>query len=59
MGVTLQKSKDRLSLDIFPNWQNSVQIATLHMIGHALLSTNYNTLQYHLPWWSCGIVLAS
>ena len=29
------------------------------MIGHALLSTNLNTLQTHLPWWSCDIVLAS
>ena len=35
-------------IDLFPNWQNSVQIATLQMIGHALLSTNFKTLQSHL-----------
>ena len=29
------------------------------MTGHALLSTNFNTLQNVLPWLSCGIVLAS
>ena len=23
------------TLDLFPNWQNSMQIATLQMIGHA------------------------
>ena len=36
------------TLKYIPNWQNSVQIATLQMIGHALLSTNFNTLQSHL-----------
>ena len=35
-------------LDVFPNLRNSVQIATLQMIGHTLLSTNFNTLQPHL-----------
>ena len=48
-----------LQLDVFPNWRNSVQIGTLLMIGHAFLSTNLNTLQSHLSWWSCGKVLAS
>ena len=28
-------------IDLFPNWRNSVQIATLQMIGHRLLSTNF------------------
>ena len=28
-------------IDFFPNWQNSVEIATLQIIGHALLSTNF------------------
>ena len=37
-----------VSLDFFPNWQNSVQIAALQVIGHALLSINFNTLQPYL-----------
>ena len=40
--------------DLFPNWQNSVQIATLQMIGHVLLSTNFNTLQPRLQTLSTG-----
>ena len=32
-------------IDIFPNWWNSMQIATLQMIGHAVLGTNFKTLQ--------------
>ena len=34
-------------LDFFPNCRNSVHIATWQIIGHALLSTNFNTLQPH------------
>ena len=34
-------------VDFCPIWLNSVQIATLQMIGHALLSTNFHTLQPH------------
>ena len=45
-------------LNIFPNWPNLLPTAKLQMIGHALLSTNVNTLQSHLPRWSCGKVLA-
>ena len=30
------------------NWRDLVQIATLQMIGHALLNTNFNTLKLHL-----------
>ena len=33
---------------LFPNWRNSVQIATLQSVGHILLITNLNTLQSHL-----------
>ena len=33
------------SIRHFPNWRNSVQTATWQMIGHALLSTNFNTPQ--------------
>ena len=35
--------------------------ANFHLANdwHALLSTNFNTLQTHLPRWSWGIVLAS
>ena len=29
------------TVHVFPNWRHSVQIATLLMIGHALLSTNF------------------
>ena len=47
------------TLDIFPNWPNSLPTAKLQMIGHALLSTNFNTLKTHLLRWSCGIFLAS
>ena len=36
-----------------------MQIATLHMIGHALLSTNFNTLHCHFTSWSSGRVLSS
>ena len=38
----------RLYTRLFPIWRNSVQIATLQMIGYVLLSTNFNTLQSHL-----------
>ena len=31
-------------VDLFPNWRNSVQIATLQMIGQTLLDTNFNTI---------------
>ena len=31
----------------------------LLMIGYALLSTNFDTLQTQLPWWSYVVVLAS
>ena len=48
-----------VAIDIFPNWPNSLPTAKLQMIGHALLSTNFNILQTHLPSWSCGRVLAS
>ena len=37
-----------ITIDLFPNWRNSVQIDTLQMIGHALFITNFNTLQPHL-----------
>ena len=46
------------AFDIFPNWLNSLLTAKLQIIGHALLSTNSNTLQTYLPRWSCGVVLA-
>ena len=36
------------NLLFFPNWQDSLPIAKLKLIGHALLSTNFNTHQYHL-----------
>ena len=45
--------------DIFPNLPNSLPTAKLQMIGCALLSTNFNTLQTHPPSWSCHIFLAS
>ena len=48
-----------IHIDIFQNWPNSLPTAQLQMIGHALFSTNFNTLQTHLPRWSCGIVLVS
>ena len=42
----------------FSNWRNLVPTTTWQMIGHALLSTNFNTFLSHLPRWSCGRVLA-
>ena len=51
--------KDLRQIDIFPNWQNSLRTVKLQMIGHALLSTNFDTLHSHLPSWSCGRVQAS
>ena len=44
---TEHKPSDAIRL-FFPNWRNSVQTAPLQMIGHALYSTNFNTLQPHL-----------
>ena len=44
-------------IDIFPNWRNSMQIAILQMIRHALLSTHFNTIQSHLSRWCSDIVL--
>ena len=41
-------SEINIPLDFFPNWRNSVQIAILQIIGHALLRTNFNTLQFNL-----------
>ena len=31
-------------IDFFPNWQNSLQTASWQMIGHALYSTTFDTL---------------
>ena len=43
-GLTFIENTIKSSiLDFFPNWQN-----TLQMTGHALLSTNFNTIQSHL-----------
>ena len=50
---------DSVHSTFFPNWQNSLATAKLQIIGHALLSTNFNTLHCHLQSWSCGRVLAS
>ena len=41
-------------VDCFPNWRNSVHVATLQIIGHVLLSTNFNTLQSYLQNLYCG-----
>ena len=46
-SVLAQLPSSRL---FFPKWHNSVQITTLQIIRHVLLSTNFDTLQLHL--WS-------
>ena len=33
---------------------NIIPTARLQMTRHALLSTNFNTIPFHLPMWSCG-----
>ena len=44
-------NKYKFNRHFFPDWQNSVPTTKLQMIRHALLSTNFNTLQSHLLLW--------
>ena len=45
----IEGNEFQILIDVFFQRRNSMQIATLLMIGHALLSANFSTLQTHLP----------
>ena len=45
--------------DLFPNWQNSLQTTNWLMIGHALSTTNLNTLYPHMSGWRSSKVQKS
>ena len=44
----VSKKKYSFGKNAFRKWQNSVQTVTWNIIGHALLSTNFNIIHSHL-----------